>query len=337
VYRGSVAVLRSKPRLSWPVVVIALGCSSGAPRMGTGTSASVGEGSEGSGSGSGGTGGFEATTAAHDGSGELDTGVPDTSGDAPTTSDGGSEGSTGEPPASCAQDVSACDAWFLPRGATAWEPTTVGGPAALAPSSAVLAAFDIEAERVGYVLTLDEVIEIDLEQRRWVSKASFADRFPEITAPVLSAYSIPAYWGARPDSPESVTISGSDVAFLYSYAGGTFSYDVTSAFGDEWSGPLAPVGTDVRAMWLDLTNADGWAADDLSEACPQGSGAVGPYIGVLTSTQAQVLDVGSCFDFFPAEPYAAFTPFGLAGAPPADRVGGAAYNETTGLVIFAGE
>jgi hypothetical protein len=332
VYRGGVALVRAP----WLALIVSVGCSSGAARMETGTSLSVGEG-EGSSSAGGGTASAsEPSTGLDSVSGPSSTG-PDGTGMPTSSSDGGSEDGTGEPPLSCARDSAACDAWFLPRGATAWEPITIGGPAALAPSSAVLAAFDIEAERIAYVITVDEVIEVDLEQRRWVSKASRDDRFPEITAPVLSAYSIPAYWGTEPDSPESVTLAGSDVAFTYTYAGGTFSYEVTNAFGPEWSEPGAPVGTEVRDMWLDLTNDDGWADADLSQACPGVRGPVGPYVAVLTADQAQVLDVGSCFDFFSAEPYAAFTPLGFDGAPPGDRVGGAAYNETTGLVVFAGE
>lgn len=236
----------------------------------------------------------------------------------------------------CAEDPASCDAWFLPKGTNAWEAVTIGGPAALAPSSAVLAAFDIEAERIAFVVTADEVIEVDLESRTWVAKTTVADRFPEIEAPVLSAYSIPAYWGGNEGAPEGITIAGSDVAFLYNFANGAFTYDQSTVFGPEWNEPGAPAGADVRAMWLDVTNGDGWVTNEVSELC-EANGPVGPYLSVVTGDAVHVMDVGVCFDFFPGVPYGQFGPFAFDGAPPPDRVGGAAYNESTGLVVFAGE
>lgn len=317
------------------VSVVSIACTAGGGRTETGTSVGVNEDSTGStdasatdsvsgpdGSDGGPTGDAEATSVSGD-----TTGV-----DADSTGDGATEG----PALPCDEDPNTCDAWFLPRGGNAWEAVTIGGPAALAPNSAVLAAFDIEADRIAFVITQDEVIEVDLEARTWEAKTMVADRFPEVEAPVSSAYSIPAYWGGKPDAPEGITIAGSDVAFLYTYANGTFTYDQSTVFGPEWDGPGAPAGADVRAMWLDVTNDDGWVTNDLSDLC-ETSGPVGPYLAVVTADAVHPMDVGVCFDFFPGVAYAEFGPLALPGAPPPDRVGGAAYNETTGLVVFAGE
>ncbi len=246
------------------------------------------------------------------------------------------EGTTGSPATTCAQDEALCDAWFLPRGALQWEAVTLGGPAALAPSGAVLAAFDVEAERFAFVLTADELVRVDLESRSWVSKTGLASRLPEVDLEVRSAYSVPAYWDQE-TALESVTISGLDVAFIYSYdaAGDVFAFDRATAFGDSWFEPGAPDLESVREMWVDLTNADGWATGDVGQVCAGVEGPVGPYAGVITDG-VQILDVGHCFAFFPTVEVQDFTPLGLPGAPSLERIGGVAYNETTGLVIFAG-
>lgn len=309
------------------------GCSAGRGRVDTGTSVGVDDAT--------GTGGTTSAGDADTDGGSAEAGPDTTSADSAevTGTDATSDGSSDGTALPCDQDLASCDAWFLPRSAEAWEAVRIGGPAALAPSSPVLAAFDIEAERIAFVVTIDEVIEVDLESRAWVAKTSLADRFPEINAPVLSAYSIPAYWGGMPGAPEGITIAGSDVAFLYEYDAGndTFTYDQSTVFGTEWDAPGAPAGADVRAMWLDVTNADGWVDNDLSELCDTGSGPVGPYLAVVTDEQIHAMDVGTCSGFFPGVPYGQFAATALDGAPPSDRIGGAAYNETTGLVVFAGE
>jgi hypothetical protein len=69
----------------------------------------------------------------------------------------------------------------------------------------------------------------------------------------------------------------------------------------------------------------------------EANGGVGPYLAVVTSDSVHPMEAGACFDFFPGVAYGTFAPFALAGAPPADRVGAAAYNESTGLVVFARE
>jgi hypothetical protein len=312
-----------------PLVLLAsfgIACAAGSSRNTGATSLSIGDGSDGSATGStGSTDGVTSTT-----SGEAES-TAATSVDATSGIDGSSdEGTTTAPPVSCADDESACDAWFLPRGASAWEAVTIGGPAALAPNGPVLAAFDIEAEHIAFLITADELVHVDLDQRAWVSKTMIADRLPELNIDVFAAYSIPG-------SPESVTITGSDVAFLYNYDAGadSFAFDQSTVFGAEWNGPAAPDETKVREMWLDLTNADGWCTNDVSEICNNGSGPVGPHVAVVTDTEVYVEDAGYCFDFFPPVAYAAYGPFALTGAPAADRIGGIAYNETTGLVVFA--
>ena len=302
-------------------------CAGGSSRDTGATSLSIGDGSTGTATGStGSTGGSATSTTSVDADSSAATSV-----DATSNVDGSSdEGTTTAPPTSCADDESACDAWFLPRGASSWEAVTIGGPAALAPSGPVLAAFDIEATHDAFLITADELVRVDLDQRTWVSKTMIADRFPELNVAVFAAYSIPG-------TPESITITGPDVAFLYNYDAGsdTFTFDLSTVFGEEWNGPAAPDATTVREFWLDLTNDDGWCTNDVSEICMNGSGPVGPHIAIVTDAEVYVEDAGYCFDFFPPVAYAAYGPFALGGAPAIDRIGGIAYNETTGLVVFA--
>jgi hypothetical protein len=317
------------------VLLGGLACAAGSSRETHGTSLSIGDTTggtvtEGTAS-SGASDPSVSTTTVGTDDGTASTNA-DSTGEVDASSDGGSTGA----PQSCADDVAACDAWFLPRGASAWEAVTIGGPAALAPNGSVLAAFDIEADHVAFLITADELVRVDLDGRSWISKTSLGDTLPEINVDVFGAYSIPAYQGGMPGAPESITITGSDVAFLYNYAAGTFTFDQSTVFGDEWNGPAAPAKSSVREMWLDLTNDDGWVGNDVSEICAA-SGPVGPYVGVVTDAQVYIEDAGYCFDFFPAVDYSAFGPFGLPAAPPVDRMGGIAYNETTGLVVFASD
>lgn len=322
--------------------VVTVACSSGGTGGTNASSLSIGEGgSEGGSQTTASTGGASASATVSASEGVDSGGSSDAS--VGTSSDADSDatdgGSTGPAPASCDEDPEACNAWFLPRGASQWEAVTIGGPASLVPDGPVLAAFDIEAPRIAFVVTASEVARVDLERRTWLSKTTTAELFAEVDVDIAAAYSIPAYWGGMPGAPESVAIVGSDVAFLYDYdvAGQSFAFDQATALVGAWDGPGAPALAEVREMWLDVTNDDGWASQDVSVACPGAVGPVGPYVGIVTDDAVQVLDAGYCFDFFPPVAFANFEPMSLAGAPTPDRVGGITYNESTGLVVFAAD
>lgn len=316
-------------------------CSSGAVRDDTASSASLGDvtGSSGNSNATAWSGGDATGSSTGDDSASSTTPMGTTSTSATTDDSVTSTSDTTGPGAqSCAEDESACNAWFLAPGAMEWEALTIGGPAALAPSGSVLAAFDIEASQVGFVITADEVVRVDLATRAWVSKVAFDALFDEVNVAVESAYSIPAYWANMPGAPESIALVGIDVAFIYEYDQGAdaFEFDQAVTLGAEWNGPDAPPEGSVREMWLDVTNGQGWVDANISRACPDADGPVGPYIAVVTD-EVQILDAGYCFAFFPPVDYAAFAPTGRPGAPPVERIGGIAYNETLGLVVFASE
>jgi hypothetical protein len=315
-------------------------CSAGAGRDSANGSASIGESTGGGMTGpatdwtSGGSTSGDTTDASASAD-ATSTGMGPTT--ASTTDDPSTDESTGGP-TSCADDPAACEAWFLPRDAASWQAVMLGGPAALAPSSPVLAAFDIEAEQIGFVITATELIRVDLEQRAWVSKTELADTLPDVDIAVRGAWSIPAYWDMA-TGREGVAIMGDDVAFIYGYDAATdaFDFDQATAFGAEWSTMNAPDPSAIRDLWIDVTNDDGWVTNALDEVCDGANGPVGPHVAVVTDTSVHIDEAGTCFEFFDPVPYAQFAPFGLAGAPQAERIGGALYSESLGLVVFAGD
>lgn len=328
-----------RPLLLGLMLVVA--CSSGAERDDRGSSASLGEAESGPASNATAwTSGEDSTSSSGTATASSISASSTTSPEATTddsdslTSTGGD--TTGSVALSCADDESACNAWFLSPGAMQWEALTIGGPAALAPAGPVRAAFDIEASMIGFLVTDDELVRVDLSTRAWLSKTAIDDQFSEVNVQVESAYSIPAHWANMPGAPESIALAGTDVAFLYEYdeAADSFAFDQAVPLGDSWNGPAAPQAGTVREMWLDVTNADGWLDANASRVCPGADGPIGPYMAVLTD-RVFVLDAGYCFEFFPPIDFDMFPPLARPGVPAVDRIGGIVYNETRGLVVFA--
>jgi hypothetical protein len=270
--------------------------------------------------------------------GDDATSTQGTADDAPTDDDGSSGGdSTGGPPSmSCADDPAACDAWVLPPGAAAWEPITIGGPTALAPEGDVLAAFDIEAPEIAFVVTGSDVSILDLATRSWTSKRDFAATFPDVGGdPLRSAFSVPA--SMTDVDTESVTLGSSDTAYIYEYdiPSEAFTFVEATVFGAGWALPEAPMGADVRAMWVDIANAHAWI--DPTTPTPCGVDIpIGPTLPVVAGANVHVMEAGACFEFFTPVSYTEFEPFSLPGAPDVELVGGALYSESRGLWIFRG-
>ena len=291
------------------------------------------------------TGGSAAADGASVSEGDATSTAGPTSSPATGGSDGagsGSDGSAGAdttggpPPMSCRDDPGACDAWVLPPGGAAWEAITIGGPAALAPAGDVLAAFDIEAPERAYVLSASDVSILDLATRSWTTKLSFDDTFPQVGTDALKAgYSVPP--SMADSTHESVTLASADTAYIYTYdiSAEAFAFEEATVFGAGWELPEAPMGADLRAMWVDLANADGWVDDQQATPCGAAS-PIGPNLPVLAGTRVHVLEAGTCFEFFAPVDYEDFAPFQLPGAPDPTLVGAAAFSTTQGLWLFRG-
>ncbi|MBV1857610.1 MAG: hypothetical protein KUG77_04300 [Nannocystaceae bacterium] len=286
------------------------------------------------------TTGGSGTSASGVDTNDEDTGPESTTGTSITGTD---EGTTGNvPPASCAEDVAACDAWVLAPGAGAWEPIAIGGPAPLAPTGEVVAAFDVEAPQLAYVLSATDVSVLDMTTRSWVSKLDFAATFPNVgDDPLLTAYSIPGHWTASfggDANLEGLTLLSATTVYLYEHniEAETFTFQEAVSFRQSWHEANAPTKSQLRAGWLDVTNAHDWVTGSPAILCDADATETGPYTSVIASTQVHISESGICFDFFPPVTYAAFPPTSLPGAPAVGIVGAAAYSETEGLWLFRG-
>lgn len=308
-------------------VSLAIGCAGGGEGRGS-TAATLGDG-DGTGSST------DAGTAG--GSGTNDgTSVGDPSGTGTGPGADGSTGGSDGPAAGCDEDPAACTAWILPSGSAMWTAEALDADSPLAPEGGVQAAFDIESELEGFVLTDDRVHIVDLAGRQWVRVEDRADILPDLGDDVIvSAYSIPAYWGDG--VVEGVTFVSATTAYIYGYdiAQQVFDFDfATTDFGEGWAARQAPVPAQIRAGWLDVTNADGWITGNPMDLCRMGSSRVVPYAAFITSDQVHIQETGVCFEFFDPVGLVAFPPLGMPGAPAGIDVGGMLYNETMGLWAF---
>ncbi|MBL4684895.1 MAG: hypothetical protein JKY37_09925 [Nannocystaceae bacterium] len=274
---------------------------------------------------------------------DTETGGVDSDSGADTTGIGPTDSETGNvPPAACADDLAACDAWVLAPDTGVWNPITIGGPTPLAPTGEVLAAFDIEAPQLVYVLSATDVSVLDLETQSWITKLDFAATFPNIgDDPLLAAYSIPGHWGAKFEGDaniEGITMVSSTTVYIYRYdiEAETFTFGEASAFADSWFTPNAPPQGQLRAGWLDVTNAHDWATGSPEALCGAAATETGPHVPIIAANQVHIVDAGSCFEFYAPEAYATFVPTGLPGAPDVGIVGAGAYSETQGLWLFRG-
>lgn len=253
-----------------------------------------------------------------------------------------SSGSTTAPPVSCDDDPTACTAWILTPGSNQWIPEALDADSTLAPTEPVRAAFDVESELEGFVITETRIHVVDLASRLWVRSENLGDALPELgNDEILVAYSIPAYWGEMfggPGGVESVTLLSASTVYIYDYEIDTqsFVFDLsTTDFGAAWDAPAAPSRPAMQAAWLDLTNDDSWATGSIMQLCGV-AGTLAPHTVVLADGNAHVADAGYCFEFFDPVPHAMFAPFGLPGAPGSNEPGATLFNETMGLWAFRG-
>ena len=316
------------------LLAVVLGGCAGGSGPSTTVLATLGDGES-----SGTTGGAGEEETSNGTSGQTSTTEPmvDTTAGDEGSSDG-SSGETDEPPASCDDDPAECSVWILPSGAGGWMPLSID--TALAPTETVRAAFDVEGELEGFVLTDTRLHVIDLAARSWVRVDNRADVLPELgDQEIRIAYTVPSTWGAGDGTAEGVTFISADTAYLYNYeiATQTFVFDsALTDFSDPWDAPAAPMPSQMRAAWLDVTNGDGWYDEDIMQLCGM-PGRPGPYVGIVATDQVHVNDAGYCFEFADPVSLPAFPPFALPDAPGPEDIGALLYNETMGLWAFRGE
>jgi len=282
--------------------------------------------------------GTEPSTSAPDPTSAM-TEIVDSGG---TTEDPDDSGSTTASSASCDEDPAACTAWILTPGSGQWVAEALDVDSTLAPTEPVRAAFDVESELEGIIVTDTRLHVVDLASRLWIRSENRSEALPELgDDEILVAYSIPSYWGEMfGGSPgvEGVLLVSASTAYSYDYDIDAQSFtfvESTTDFGAAWDGPAAPSRTAMQAAWLDVSNAEGWAQGDIMQLCGV-AGEIGPYAAFLADGSVYLQDTGYCFEFFDPVPHAAFEPFELPGAPGSTEAGAAFYNETLGLWILRG-
>ncbi|MBX3248600.1 MAG: hypothetical protein KF901_15595 [Myxococcales bacterium] len=253
--------------------------------------------------------------------GPLDAGR-DASDDAEPERDGGVD--AGPPPGPCGLEP--CAIWTIAPAETAWSAYPAIA-SALAPTSPVRAAFDVESIELAYVLTDTTYHVLRLADRTWVEAGNRDLLFPEAAGAALnSAFSIPAgYLGGNPDV-EPLSLSS---------AGSVYQYQMTLparlvAFTNQvdertWEPPFAPDPALVRFSWTAAENP-GWAAGDPNGLCGEGPPMIEGYAAFATSTDVHIYEGQHCFEFASRTPIGDFAPFRRLGAPPIARIGAAFWN-----------
>lgn len=324
---------------AWAIssIGLLLGCASGGDQATT-TAASLGDaGSTAASSDASAT----ATASTSDGATGM-SGVTTGAVDSSSSDSSPSSDTTASIPTNCDEDPTACTAWLLPSGSGQWIPQALDTDSTLAPSDTVRAAFDIESELEGFVLTDTRVHVVDLAARQWVRSEDRDSALPELGADeILVAYTVPSEWGAMfggDPNLEGVTFLSATTVYIYDYEidTQTFSFaQSTTSFGAGWDAPAAPTRSEMRAAWLDVTNDPGWYEGDIMQLCGV-AGEPGPYSAIVAASDVHIGDAGYCFEFIDPVALSAFAPFTLPGAPLAADIGAALYNETLGLWVFRG-
>jgi len=223
-----------------------------------------------------------------------------------------------------------CAIWRLPAGATTWEAYPLGG-GTFAPTSAIVAAFDLETEGRAYVLTDTTAHVLQLSDRRWLSGTTTAALFPEAEADVvLGAYSVPSTIDNGDGIHEGVTLQSGSAAYNYqlNLETGAVRHDSTiTNFSDAWDAALAPPAEDVRFIWLDVDGTRDWVSASPMATCGIGPDEMEGYGVIGTRSRSHVLEVGWCFEFVAAPVHAGFEPFTYEGGPNPSEIGATFWNQ----------
>jgi len=223
-----------------------------------------------------------------------------------------------------------CAIWRLPADATVWEAYPLGG-GTFAPTSAIVAAFDLETEGRAYVLTETTAHVLQLSDRRWLSGTTTATLFPEAEADVvLGAYSVPTTIANGDGIHEGVTLQSGSAAYNYQLnleTGAVRHVSTITNFSDAWDAALAPPAEDVRFIWLDVDGTRDWVSASPMDTCGIGPDEMEGYAVVGTRARSHVLEAGWCFEFVAAPVHAGFAPFTYEGAPNPSEIGATFWNQ----------
>lgn len=232
----------------------------------------------------------------------------------------------------CVEDPSMCNAWLLPPGATEWSGWRLtGGPADVqaawgieAPPSRVwVLSFGLHVFDPACLTGTGPATGCWLESG---DRSRFLDE--NITEELHWGISIPRTFTGT--SNQFLDASSSE--FSHRFQRGVFTGGVGRVFREDvvpFTDPQAPPSIEsVRAGFGRVGDTDDWVSAACSIAPPK------DYVAYLGPTSVHVFSAdGSCW--VAATPYASFPPFALPGAPPLERIEGAAYDVSLGLLLLA--
>jgi hypothetical protein len=239
-------------------------------------------------------------------------------------------------------DGRACGLWVHTGASRTWAAYALdaaaesGAPSPHAPTNTVRAALDIESVGIAYVLTDTRYHVLEVASRRWIESGARDALFPQLAGRlVLTGYTVPAGHGGGDRNLEGATVLAATGAMEHSFdiAMRRFTF-VRDAGIPVWMPAAdAPQYSQLRAVWLELTNADDWVTFAPSSLCAMGGARVGPYAAAIAGSRVHVIEAGACFLWGPPQPYAGFTPFARPGAPTLDRVAATFYQSGSLYVL----
>lgn len=245
--------------------------------------------------------------------------------------------------------LSSCWLWESAGGGWTFHPEPPPGTPN-APTSAVAAAFDIEAAGEAYFLTASTYHVMSIVDRTWVASGTLTSLLPGFVGSPRYAHSIPAdHDGPGALGVERARVTNSDgQAYFFAHSGNGRVWR-SLAPGSEpcctppaWASASAPQVADLQASWFDSTNARGiynGAADPL---CPAAEGVTGDiaFLSYLATPQVHYLEADLCQLFAPpreaerAEPFGG-TRFGGSGPDPNSTMVTATFYEGSRSRIWA--
>jgi hypothetical protein len=242
-----------------------------------------------------------------------------------------------------ADDRDACGLWVHDASSGAWSAYALdpaaddGAPSPHAPGTAIRFALDMERLHLAYVFTDRTFHVLDVRARRWTASGSRNAALSQLAGlDAFAGYTVPAgLSGSDPNLETGAILTTTGVlAFSFDLTSRRFLYRQTDP-PPTWLPPAnAPTYANVRAAWLDVTNAAGWVTSSPSALCPEGAMSTRAYAGAIAGDRVHIFEAGTCFLWAPPVPFARFAPFARPGSPPLARIATTFFQNQT-LVVLA--
>lgn len=189
--------------------------------------------------------------------------------------------------------------WRLPAESDRWETFDAPGRSSRhAPTSEIVAAFDVEHAGYALVLTETHLHTLHLHPPEWEAGRALSQVADSLAdADVLAAHSDPrespndriAILGLQNGTPQRWT-------GRYDFENKSVA-DVGAPESIQWSSARAPTPSEITTAWRDDANARDWLSggspcDTLPER------GFGPYVGYLTADRVFLNDAAYCTDYF---------------------------------------